>query len=430
MTGLSNHKDFFQISTLKSIRLFALISSALLLCLLNYQASNGATLIYTQRGQQPPPPEKRNTPIEREKHQVDKEMIAVQAKILRLHKRIEILKSQADEAEKAEKHVINELGNINRLLHEQLQKLEDLERKIIEQQKLIAQKAQEAKRLETDKETVQKHLQKRVGAFYKMGKIGFINVAFSTDSLPNLLSFHESFNNMIGYDREILNAYKAKLNELERARNASLLEQHLLQDFVNSARAEKEETTRLKTEKDEILTRIHTQKLLHGRAVQEMEEATDYLTKALASLQSRRNDLDQEFKLSRGKLPFPAQGTIVALFNEEKYSSLGTPRKAPGIAIEVPDQTDVIAIADGTVIYAGYMRGYGNTVIIDHGYNYTTLTSRLGSVLQKNGSTVQSGSIIGRTSDTTTLIDEGIYFEVRYKNKPQDPLSWLKKTDQ
>ena len=430
MSGSLNHRGVFRVTDPILLRFFALTITAVMLCLLNSQLSCGATLVYTQRDQPPARPAKKNSPIEREKRQVDKEMVDVEAKILRLHKRIEILKSQADEAVKAEKHVIEELGTINGLLHEQLQKLEELENTIIEQQTLTAIKAKQAAELAAEKELVQQHLQKRVGAFYKMGKIGFINVAFSTDSFPNLLSFHESFNNMISYDRKVLSEYKAKLSELEGARKASLLEQQLLQDFIHTARAEKDETTRLKKEKDEILTRINTQKLLHNRAVSEMEEATVYLTEALASLQSRRNDLNQKFKLSRGKLPFPAEGTVVARFNEEKFSSLGTPRKSPGIAIEVPDQTDVVAIADGTVIYAGYMRGYGNTVIIDHGYNYSTLTSRLGSILQKNGSTVQPGTIIGRASDTTTLIDEGVYFEVRYKNKPQDPLRWLKKSNE
>jgi septal ring factor EnvC (AmiA/AmiB activator) len=122
-------------------------------------------------------------------------------------------------------------------------------------------------------------------------------------------------------------------------------------------------------------------------------------------------------------------GTVITTFNQEIVNRLGITRKAPGIAIMAPDRTDVFAIADGTVIFSGYLRGYGNTVIIHHGFEYYTVTSRLGTISAQKEQHIKSGDIIGQVSETAMLIDEGLYFEIRHRKKPQDPLQWLSKSD-
>lgn len=364
-----------------------------------------------------------------EKKKIEKDLQNYHIKISRLEQRINSQIAQSEETVVQERNVLKELEKIDLLLQKQLDKVHELEEQVKEQRQLIEIKEKEIDQLQHEKELVRNHLRARISAYYKMGKIGFLNVAFSTSSLPELLNFHEAFQQMIAYDTSVLNDFKAKINDLEQARKVYVLEHDLLKDFIITTLSEKQETHRIRQEKKELLAEIRTRKQLYDKAVQEMKQATQQLSSSLDVLKNKKEYLDQDFKLSKGELPPPVTGTVITTFNQEKVNRLGITRTSPGIAIMAPDRTDVFAIADGTVIFSGYLRGYGNTVIIHHGFEYYTVTSRLGTIIAQKDQQLKSGDIVGQVGETAMLIDEGLYFEIRHKKKPQDPLLWLSKSD-
>ncbi len=360
-----------------------------------------------------------------EKVKIEKQLKSYNIKISQLQQRISSQKAQSEETVLQEKDVLEELEEIDVLLHKQITKVEDLETQVNEQQRFIEEKETELQILRTAKAKTQQHLKRRINAFYKMGKIDFLNVTFSARSLPELVKFHEAFREMIDYDKNLLGEYKNKMYALEQAKKNYVLEKELLTGFITTAHEESREMIRLRQEKRELLASIRTRKQLYDKAVVEMEQATKKITTKLVSLNSRKKELEQEFKLSKGELPPPLEGTIITKFNQEKTNKLGITRKSSGISIIAPDKTKVRAIADGIILYSGYLRGYGNTVIINHGYQYYTITSRLGRLLVHKGAKITALETIGQVSDTAMLIDEGVYFEVRHDKSPQDPLEWL-----
>ena len=106
---------------------------------------------------------------------------------------------------------------------------------------------------------------------------------------------------------------------------------------------------------------------------------------------------------------------------------MGVESVSTGITLEAPDGTKVKAIFDGTVHYAGYLRGYGNTIIINHGYQYYSVISRAETLLKEEGDTVMTGEDIAVMGETATLVEEGLYFEIRHDTATLDPLLWLDK---
>jgi septal ring factor EnvC (AmiA/AmiB activator) len=345
--------------------------------------------------------------------------------IRRLQKGIREKQDQTEETAKVENNILQELENIDLRLQKQQQKVAELENQVLEQQILINIKQTEITSLQKDRDRVLSHLKKRIGAYYKMGKVGFLNVTFSSKSLPELLKFHDAYQTLIAYDQDVVVQYRYKIDELERARNAYALEKELLQGFITTTRNENRETDLIRDEKEKLLSHVRTQKHLHQQAIQEMEKASEDLSATLISLKSTEQNLEKTFANSKGKLPSPLTGKVITYFNQEKANKLGILRKSTGIAIKAPDGTKVEAIADGAVIFSGYLRGYGNTVIIHHGFQYYSVTSRLEKLQAKEGDSVKSGNIIGYLSDTATLIDDGLYFEIRHGKQSQDPLQWL-----
>ena len=296
------------------------------------------------------------------------------------------------------------------------------------QQDLIAVKEKELAKVNAEKHIVQLHLQKRLSAYYKMGRIGLINVAFSTHSFPELLSFHDSFQTLIRYDQNLMQTYRQSIGELEKTKEALILEKTLLQEFIHQEEEAQQQVDATKQEKENLLARIRTQKKLHELAITEMEKAGKTLSSHINVMEKKEELLDQGFLLNKGKLLPPVSGTLVTLFNQEKTNKMGITGKSKGIAITAPNGTRVKAIVAGTILFSGYLKGYGNTIIVDHGYQYYSIISRVEQLLKNKGDQVKTGEGIAIMGDTATLIDEGLYVEIRHGNTSLDPLQWLDTT--
>ncbi|MCF8055336.1 MAG: peptidoglycan DD-metalloendopeptidase family protein [Desulfocapsa sp.] len=335
---------------------------------------------------------------------------------------------QIESSQKQERNLLEELAQIDHKLQEQKNKLDDLEKKMVLQQELITLKEVALEKLLKSKQTVQKHLQRRMKSYYKMGTIGIANVTFSTESIPLMLNFRDSFTSLINYDKQTLEEYRQSIAELQQSKDALAREKAVLGDFINQAREKQDGINRTKLEKEAFLTQTKTQKELLNRAIKEMEQATDSLVASLETLEKENKLFDQGFLLNKGKHPSPVHGKVIALFGQPRQNQLGIAGNNMGITILAPGMNRVAAIFDGEIRYASYLRGYGNTIIIDHGHKYFSVISRLEKLLKKKGDKVEQGDLIGLTGDTATLMGEGVYFEIRHDSTPQDPLDWLDKT--
>ncbi|MBU1234721.1 MAG: peptidoglycan DD-metalloendopeptidase family protein [Proteobacteria bacterium] len=366
-----------------------------------------------------------STDRKEKKQRIEKGIEGYRINIRKLQEGIKQQQDQVYFSEQEERNLLRELEQIDTGLLEQLAKLQDLEKQMEAQQDLTAIKESELHQALAEKQIVQNHLQKRIKAYYKMGKIGFANVAFSTDSLPRLLSFRDSFTNLIDYDKKLIDVFRNSIDELQKSRAMLNREQTVLDDFITMAKVKQEDINESKKEKEALLSQIKTQKLLHEQAVREMEKAADELSESLEALKKEDTLLDQGFLANKGKHPAPVQGEITALFGQKRENRLGITGKPTGITISAPGINKVQAIYEGTIAYASYLRGYGNTIIIDHGHNYFSIISRLEKLLKQKGEKVDQGELIALTGDTATLMDEGVYFEIRHGSTPEDPLLWL-----
>jgi septal ring factor EnvC (AmiA/AmiB activator) len=129
-----------------------------------------------------------------------------------------------------------------------------------------------------------------------------------------------------------------------------------------------------------------------------------------------------DFAGSKGRLRLPVRGELASRF--------GTPREGSsltwkGLLILAPQGEDVQAVADGRVVFADWMRGFGNLLILDHGGGYLTIYGNNESVLRQVGDAVHGGDVVATVGATGGAQASGLYFEMRYQGKPFDPLSWV-----
>ena len=126
------------------------------------------------------------------------------------------------------------------------------------------------------------------------------------------------------------------------------------------------------------------------------------------------------FRSLQGRMKLPVSGEIAGRFGAMR--SEGTTWK--GVFIHTSRGQAVHVVADGRVVYADALRGFGNAVIVDHGGNYLTVYTGLSSVSRGIGDSVKAGDSLGNTG-TLDSGEPGLYFEIRYLGKPLNPLTWV-----
>ncbi len=128
------------------------------------------------------------------------------------------------------------------------------------------------------------------------------------------------------------------------------------------------------------------------------------------------------FQSLKGKLKLPVRGELQGRF--------GSPREEGGVTwrglfIKAESGHAVHAVADGQVVYADWLRGFGNLLIVDHGGGYMSLYGNNESLLKGVGDAAQSGETVASVGSTGGALQSGVYFELRHEGKPFDPMQWV-----
>ncbi len=156
------------------------------------------------------------------------------------------------------------------------------------------------------------------------------------------------------------------------------------------------------------------------RNAQSLNQLVDKLQKVLdeAAVQASRRHVKPGQKATgphargdiRGGLPWPAKGAVNSYGN--------------GVLIKASAGSEVHAVASGRVIYAGFLRGYGMLLIVNHGDGWMSMYGNNESLLRNVGDQVEAGEAVG-TASAPTGVNSGVYFELRKHGKPVDPRRWL-----
>ena len=131
---------------------------------------------------------------------------------------------------------------------------------------------------------------------------------------------------------------------------------------------------------------------------------------------------DGAFASLKGRMSAPISGRVAARFGAKR----GDGPTWKGMFIKASEGADVRAVAGGRVVFANWMRGFGNLIIVDHGSEYLSIYGNNQTLLKHAGDTVKAGDQIASAGNTGGNEESGLYFELRHLGKAFDPASWIK----
>ncbi len=131
----------------------------------------------------------------------------------------------------------------------------------------------------------------------------------------------------------------------------------------------------------------------------------------------------------QGKLTMPVSGIVGSKFGAARVGEDGHPQAgAPpwkGLFIRADAGAPVHAVAAGQVVFADWLRGFGNLMILDHGEGFLSVYAYNESLMHGVGDTVSADEVIASVGNTGGNASPGLYFEMRYRGRPFDPLGWV-----
>ena len=128
------------------------------------------------------------------------------------------------------------------------------------------------------------------------------------------------------------------------------------------------------------------------------------------------------FASLRGKLRLPVRGDIASRFGSARAEG-GTNWK--GVFIRAAEGAEVKVVAAGAVVFSDWLRGFGNLLIVDHGDDFLSVYGNNESLLAAVGSNVVAGQAVATAGNSGGNPESGLYFELRHRGQPFDPLKWV-----
>ncbi|MEW6671945.1 MAG: peptidoglycan DD-metalloendopeptidase family protein [Thermodesulfobacteriota bacterium] len=275
---------------------------------------------------------------------------------------------------------------------------------------------------------------RRLVALYKLNWLGRFNVLASAESMYGLFQRKFALEKILTHDdyiRQELQSNKVRLEHLqeqlqdEKTNKLSLEES--IQRQINLM-------SRKRAERTGLLDEIRDKKSMELAAIETLKQSAQALDQQVKLLSmSPKQPLREEkesakrFDELKGLLKIPVKGTIITSFGSYLNTRFNVLNFRSGIDIKADRGEPIRAVGAGSIIYASWFKGYGNMIIIDHGDSFYTVYAHVEEFFKSKGDVVESDEVIATAGDTGSMIGSGLYFEVRHRGKPLDPLEWIKK---
>ena len=274
----------------------------------------------------------------------------------------------------------------------------------------------------------------RLVAVYEGGEPDTLDVVLSSDSLSSILDGIDYTREISAQDRQISGAVGEAKVEARRARERTkrvraviaaetrtvVVRTEQVRAVRDSLLASRRELAAARSRKRVSLSHVRASERDAVSEAQALEAVSAQLAAQIQAAQrASTSSAPSDATPSSSGLIWPVNGPVTSPFGM-RWGRMHT-----GIDIGVPYGTPIHASASVTVIYAGWMGGYGNLVVIDHGRGLATAYAHQSRIAVSNGQSVSQGEVIGYVGCTGHCFGPHLHFEVRVNGQPVDPLGYL-----
>ena len=297
------------------------------------------------------------------------------------------------------------------------------------------------KKKENELNTMRDRYEERVVNTYLKGRISDLEKVLSSTSWRQAIYRTQYLKVISSIEQKItreieslllkINKDKLKLESLLMQSISLKRDKQKQMSFIRKMRIKREkELTRIRQDKSALANYMQEK----GAGVKQLETIIKKVLedKARSEREARIRKQQEalktkEFNLLKGQLPWPTEGRVISKFGKQWNAQLKTTTDNPGIDIKGQPGSPIRSTMSGIVTTVTYIRGYGTTIIIDHGDGFYTVYSHVTNIQTHVDSEVRSGDVIAYMGDSGSINGSKLHFEVWGKGQKLDPEKWLVK---
>ena len=349
------------------------------------------------------------------------------------------LRSKIKTAESRERSASSRISSLDEEISLTAKLIQSLKSEEEKTRKRIFQLKGDILKNENELEALRSRYKKRVVNSYLKGRITDLEKVFSsttwrqaiyrTQYLKIISDIEKKLTNQI--EKLLINISQQKL-ELEAA----------LRDNLNLTRDKQQQISSyrdMRINREKELNRIRNDKKALSNYIDEKEAGITQLESIIKKVLEDKARFERElrirkqqealktksFKALKGQLPWPAEGRIIAKFGRQWNPKLKTTTENPGIDIKGQPGSAIRTVLGGVVTTITYIRGYGTTIIVDHGGGFYTVYSHVANIQTVVDGQVRNGDVIAYMGDSGSINGSKLHFEIWGKGQKLDPEKWL-----
>ena len=365
-----------------------------------------------------------------------------------MKKKIQQYNAIAKEKSKQSKTLLGQLSRLKQDANASQSKMNDLEKESARLQSSVTSLNENIARINASMGIILSSLRGRLLDLYKYTpQENGLSLILNAQGPHDAVNTAYMLRRFARQDQEMFEELSRQERELVQSREKIQADRSKLEkqtDELKKKRAEYDSTIK-KT--DSLLKNVQSEQKKAEQAAKELENAQKAVGSKINSLMKKKasaakststkstsakststaKSASTSSSSSVKTLAWPVNGTVVLQYGSRVHPVFKTKVFNSGIDIKAASGTSVKAAGPGEVLYQGWLRGFGQVVIIDHGGDLSTVYAHLGGTSVREGSTVKTGTVIGKVGNSGTDSDYGLHFEVRKNGNAQNPMNYLRK---
>ena len=345
--------------------------------------------------------------------------------------------NKKSEAEKTIGTVYEQLHAIQIELDTATAELKQVQADRIQLDKDITKTEAELKAAQARLQSREKVFYKRVRDIYINGRLSYLDVVVGSKDFSDFANRMEMLKRILQSDMDLINTIKTEREEIASKKakleedRAKVLELEKVaqekQNLINQKKAERQAVLERAMNDRDTAERAYNELMASSASITAMlqQRAAERAAAAAAAASQGGGGGGATWVQGTGQLAAPVVAPITSDFGWRIHPIYGTRRLHAGTDFGVDEGTPVHAADGGVVVEAGWVSGYGYTVIIDHGNGMSTLYAHNSDVAVSPGQTVSKGQVVSYSGNTGGSTGPHLHFEVRINGEPTDPMGYL-----
>ncbi len=351
-------------------------------------------------------------------------------RIARIEEQIKALHTRLDAEHQKESTVLSNLAKLN------------LNKSLIQRE--LASLAVQMQKAEAEIATIQKNvratradlergnaaIESTLATLYKFGRLNYLHFLVQARNIDTYSSQSKRLALLARFEEDTIAAYQRSLESLRASESALDGKKRELAEIIRVTDLKNQELESEARKNAALVQEIQKNGRTYEQTIHELQDSADQLQVMMKRITANEWIPPAAFvpmDERKGRLDWPLDGRVITPFGPQRHPHFNTMVMNNGVEIAPrKDKSIIQSVHAGKVVYADYFEGYGNLLIVDHGLTYFSLYGHCSEFLAKVGDMVKAGQPVALVGDSGSLKGECLYFEMRHKTKPLDPLQWLK----